>query len=328
MPGTGAFETWVIVPVFEPLSRFFSAMLGSMSSNAELNIFEPVMLQDLVGEGYELPSLPEVFTRVCAELEDENYSLEQVCETIQHDPAMTSRLLKLVNCNQDHADHQVLSIIDAVGQLGRERCRHLLLDTVVREMFGPGDNPAFSMQVFWQHSIRTALIARELAAECENPLDPEVMFTAGLLHDMGRLLLIERFPEQMLASEKIMIQRRIDQLSAELTQLGLTHTAVGEALMRHWGLPEVLVDCARYHHEPVHDGKYRHATHLVYLANRLSEYQPPGDQDETMAILDDIENWNMNRLSTVKIAHACRKTDALVFEVMESLGMVALDPEE
>jgi putative nucleotidyltransferase with HDIG domain len=286
------------------------------------------MLRELVGEGFELPSLPEVFMRVTAQLEDENCSVEQVALSIQNDPSITTRILKLVNSSYYGLERQVCSVTQALDVLGRERFKHILLDSAVRGAFGDGTDPAFSMLAFWQHSIKTALIARQLATVCEFIDDPEVMFTAGLVHDIGKLLLIERFPSQMLAAEETMIRRRIDQLSAELTQVGLTHTAVGEALMEHWGLPEILIDCARCHHESVHDGPNRHATHLIYLANRLSEYQPPLDDDETLAILSDIENWDMNQISIDQIVYACQKTDELAFEVMESLGMVGPDIED
>jgi putative nucleotidyltransferase with HDIG domain len=302
-------------------------MLDPMSANAERDFFEPVMLRDLVGEGFELPSLPAVFMRVSAQLEDENCSVPQVARSIQNDPSITTRLLKLVNSSYYGLERQVFSVAQALDVLGREHCKHILLDSAVCGAFGDGEDPAFSMLAFWKHSIKTALIARQLASVCEFVDDPEIMFTAGLLHDIGKLLLIERFPKQMLAAEETMIRRRIDQLSAELAQTGLTHTAVGEALMEHWGLPEILIDCARCHHESVHDGPNRHATHLIYLANRLSEYQPPLDDDETFAILDDIENWDMNQIGIDQIVYACQRTDELVFEVMESLGMIGPDIE-
>jgi hypothetical protein len=83
-----------------------------------------------------------------------------------------------------------------------------------------------------------------------------------------------------------------------------------------------LIDCTRCHHEAVHDGPNRRATHLVYLANHLSAYVPPLDETETLAILDDIENWNMGQVTIDQIAGACQNADDLVFEVMESLGMI------
>jgi putative nucleotidyltransferase with HDIG domain len=299
-----------------------------MLSNAERDIFEPVTLDQLVGEGQELPSLPAVFRLVSEQLDDHSYSLDQIGNTIQNDPAITTRILKLVNSSYYGLPGQVTSVTLAVNLLGRERCKHVLIGSVLDGVFEDGENPAFSIQAFWQHSIKTALIARQLADYTDGIEEPEAMFTAGLLHDIGKLLLIERFPEEMLAAEETMIRRRIDELSAEISQVGLTHTAVGAALMQHWGLPDILVECARYHHEAVHDGPNRRATHLVYLANRLSAYVPPLDDSETLAILDDIENWNMGQVSIDQIASACQVADDLVFEVMESLGMVPTDIDD
>jgi putative nucleotidyltransferase with HDIG domain len=299
-----------------------------MLSNAERDIFEPVTLDQLVGEGQELPSLPAVFRLVSEQLDDHSYSLDQIGNTLQNDPAITTRILKLVNSSYYGLPGQVTSVTLAVNLLGRERCKHVLIGSVLDGVFEDGENPAFSIQAFWQHSIKTALIARQLADYTDGIEEPEAMFTAGLLHDIGKLLLFERFPEEMLAAEETMIRRRIDELSAEISQVGLTHTAVGEALMQHWGLPDILVECARYHHEAVHDGPNRRATHLVYLANRLSAYVPPLDDSETLAILDDIENWNMGQVSIDQIASACQVADDLVFEVMESLGMVPTDIDD
>ena len=299
-----------------------------MLSNAERDIFEPVTLDQLVGEGQELPSLPAIFRRVTEQLNDHSYSLGQIGNTLQNDPAITTRILKLVNSSYYGLPGQVTSVTLAVNLLGRERCKHVLIGSVLDGVFEDRKNPAFSVQAFWQHSIKTALIARQLADYTDGIEEPEAMFTAGLLHDIGKLLLIERFPGEMLAAEETMIRRRVDELSAEISQVGLTHTAVGEALMQHWGLPNILVECARYHHETVHDGPNRRATHLIYLANRLSEYVPPLDDSETLAILDDIENWNMGQVSIYQIASACQVADDLVFEVMESLGMVPADIDD
>jgi putative nucleotidyltransferase with HDIG domain len=299
-----------------------------MLDNIRLEIYQPVLLEELVGTGQELPSLPEVYQRVREQLEDERIGVEEIGATIQNDPAITSHILKMVNSSYYGLPRQVSSVVQAVNLLGRERCKHVLIGSVLKGVFSAQDNPAFSMQVFWQHSIKTAIIARQLAAHIDAIAEPEAMFTAGILHDIGKLILFERFPQAMLAAEETMIRRRLDELTAELGQMGMTHTAVGEALMLHWGLPEILIDCTRYHHEAVHDGPNRHATHLIYLANRLSEYVPPLDEAETEAILDDIENWHMGNLSFDQIASACQNADDLVFEVMESLGMVAIDNDD
>ena len=282
-------------------------------------------LDNVIGKGHELPSLPEIYLRVSEQLENEEISAQQIGNTVQNDPAITARVLKMVNSAYYGLPNQVSSVAQAVALLGRERLRHILIGSLLRGVFTGNDNPAYSMQEFWQHSIKTAIIARQLAQSIESIEEPESMFTAGLLHDIGKLVLINRVPEKMLAAEEWMIRKRVDVLTAELNQVGMTHTAVSEALMRHWGLPSVLIDCARNHHESVHDGPNRQATHLIYLANRLSEYVPPIDDQETRDILDDIENWGMSQLSLEQIAEACQQADDMVFEVMESLGMVAIE---
>ncbi len=300
-------------------------MLSSIMRNAELNMDQPVTLEQLIGKGQDLPSLPEIYLRVSQQLEDENTSVQQIGDTVQNDPAITTRVLKMVNSAYYGLPNQVASVAQAVSLMGRERLKHILIGSVLRGVFSGHDNPAFSMQAFWQHSIKTAIIARQLGRQISQIEEAEAMFTAGLLHDIGKLLLIKKFPERMLEAEEYMILKRVDILSAELTQVGLTHTAVGEALMHHWGLPKMLIDCAGSHHEAVHDGPNRFATHLIYLANKLSEYVPPLDDEETQNILDDIENWDQGQLTLEQIASACQHADEMVFEVMESLGMVAIE---
>ena len=297
-----------------------------MMQNAELKNDPPATLEQLVGRGQELPSLPEIYLRVAEQLKDETITVQQIGDTVQHDPAITTRVLKMVNSAYYGLPIQVASVAQSVSLIGRERLKHILIGSVLRGVFSSGqDNPAFSMQVFWQHSIKTAIIARELARQVREIEEPESMFTAGLLHDIGKLLLFKKFPERMLAAEEHAMQKRVDVLSAELSQVGLTHTAVGEALMQYWGLPQLLIDCATRHHEIVHDGPDRHATHLIYLANQLSHYVPPLDDGETQDILHDIENWDMGNVSLEQIASACQHADDMVFEVMESLGMVAIE---
>jgi putative nucleotidyltransferase with HDIG domain len=296
-----------------------------MMQSAELDILQPVTLEQLIGKGQDLPSLPEIYLRVSEQLEDETSTVQQIGDTVQNDPAITTRVLKMVNSAYYGMPNEVASVSQAVSLLGRERLKHILIGSVLRGVFSELENPAFSMQVFWQHSIKTAIIARQLATQVSAIKEPESMFTAGLLHDIGKLLLFNKVPDRMLAAEEYMIQKRVDVLTAELSQVGVTHTAVGEALMDHWGLPQLLIDCTRNHHEVVHDGPNRDATHLIYLANCLSTYVPPLDEQETQNILGDIENWDRGYATLDQIAFACQYADDMVFEVMESLGMVALE---
>ena len=284
-----------------------------------------VDLEKLIGRAQDLPSLPEIYLRVSEQLEDESVKVHEIGSTVQNDPAITTRVLRMVNSAYYGLPNQVSSIEQAIGLLGRERLKHILIGSILRGVFAVSDDPAFSMEAFWKHCVKTAIIARDLAHYIDPIETAESMFTAGLLHDIGRLVLIKRFPEELIAAERHMLRKRIGVVEAERDKVGVTHTEVGEALMRRWGLPQMLIDTTRLHHQTVHDGEYRHATHLIYLANRLSEYVPPLDDDETRDILDDIENWDNGMLGIQEIGIACQLAEDRVFEVMESLGMITIE---
>ena len=141
-------------------------LIGIMIQNAELQLDPPVSLEQLVGKGQELPSLPEIYLRVSEQLEDESITVHRIGDTVQHDPAIATRVLKMVNSAYYGLPKQVSSVAQSVSLLGRERLKHILIGSVLRGVFSSGqNNPAFSMQVFWQHCIKTAIIARELAKQ-------------------------------------------------------------------------------------------------------------------------------------------------------------------
>ena len=117
------------------------------------------------------------------------------------------------------------------------------------------------------------------------------------------------------------LEERVAMIEAECAKLS---EQTGTEIVAH-PFENLLIDCARNHHELVHDGPHRTATHLIYLANNLSKYVPPIDDAETRDIVEEIENWDMGYATLETIASACRHADDMVFEVMESFGMVALE---
>ena len=293
-----------------------------MAQNNKLVIEPAITLETLMDKGQELPSLPEIYLRVSEQLEDESVSAQQIGATVQNDPAITSRILKMVNSAYFGLPNEVSSVSKAVSLLGRDLLKQILIGTLMRGVFGPQENPAFSMQAFWMHSIKTAIIARQLARDTGAVEEPETLFTAGLLHDIGKLMMIDKIPELVLAAEEYMIRKRTTILEAELVEIGVTHIEIGEQLLQHWGLPQILIDCVREHHSSENENP---AIHIVYLANKLSKYVPPLDDAEARDILEDIDNWEHSGASVDQIASACQYADEMVFEVMESLGMVSLD---
>lgn len=282
-------------------------------------------LESLLAQDQELPSLPEIYIRVSEQLENDKVTAQQIGDTVQTDPAISSRLLTMVNSAYYGLPHRVSSIAQAISLLGRLRLKHILIGSVLGGMFRGIKSDAFSMQEFWEHSIKTAIIARQLAIRSPDISEPEELFSAGLLHDIGRLILANMMPDQLIEAEQLEVSKRIDTIQAETEVMGFDHTMVSVGLMQHWGFPEVLRECARNHHQVEHTGEHAAASRIIYLANRLSQNVPPMDEDEAIDQLAEIPGWEASNISSEAIFDACHQAEDLVFEVLESLGMVNIE---
>lgn len=284
-----------------------------------------VTIESLLEQGQDLCSLPEIYIRISEMLDNPRATAPQIGETVQTDPAISSRILKMVNSAYYGIPNKVSSISKAIIILGRERLKQILIGSVLGSIFTSINNEAFSMQSFWEHSIKTAIIARELANQGHDIEEPDVMFTAGLLHDIGRLIIADNLPDINRQIDELTERNRIDRAQAEFQLLGFTHAELGAALMRKWGFPDLLVSCTADHHGSEHSGEFAQAARLVYLSNQLSQHVPPIDENETLDILSNIPRWETANRLPGQISIACQLADDLVFEVMESLGMVNME---
>ena len=183
----------------------------------------------------------------------------------------------------------------------------------------------YSSSLVSHHSIKTAIIAKQLAIQHVDISEPDSIFIAGLLHDLGRLLLASKLP---LVYEKIEGRKRgQDLLETERQALGFDHAELAASLMTQWGLPDILVTCTRHHHDSEYADTYATANRVIYVANKLSRNIPPMDEDEAQEQLSKIDNWQLLGLPLDQISFACQLADEQMFDVMESLGMIDIEFE-
>ncbi len=198
-----------------------------------------------------LPSIPSLYVEICQKLQSSEASLEDVAVHISHDLAMCATLLRIVNSTAFALARQITTAFEAVMFLGAAQTKSLILFSQLFSKFNGSKARAFSMDEFWLHSVGSANIARWIAREeTGDAMQGDEAYTAGLLHDVGYLLLADNLPEatDRVANAAATSGKPIWQVEREI--LGATHSEVGAFLLANWGLPYPILDAIGFHHDP------------------------------------------------------------------------------
>ncbi len=231
--------------------------------------------EELAAKVNTLVSLPEVYVQLNTLLDEPNTTAADLGEVICHEPGLATRLLRSVNSAFYGVASRIGDLDRAVTIVGRNDLRDLVLATVAVETFDKIASDLVDMSTFWHHSVFCALIARGLGKRCKAP-HTQRLFAAGLLHDVGQLVIYHELPE--LAREALAVAADSDDglYRAEQDVLGFTHGQVGAALIQAWGLPDSLQATARFHHEPLAGNAFLFETAIVHLANSAANAVEPG----------------------------------------------------
>ncbi len=208
-------------------------------------------LKTLVAQLKTIPSLPDVFHRLQEQLASPEASIEEVGQTIAKDPAMTAKLLKLVNSAFFGLSRKVSSPSDAAMLLGLETIKMLVLWAHVFSAENSPKIPGFSLDSLSVHSMNVGRLAKRIIElERGSMKMRETALTAGLLHDLGKLVIAVNYPEVFAESIEIAQRDNIAFDEAERQVFGTDHAEVGAHLLGLWGLPLELVEVVGFHHRP------------------------------------------------------------------------------
>jgi putative nucleotidyltransferase with HDIG domain len=262
-------------------------------------------ISELVEGVGDLVTLPAVFIRINQLLESDNSTTADIAQAVSQDPAFTVRLLRVANSPFYGFSSAVDTVSKAVAIIGTSQIRNLALSTAVASSFSGLPNKLVSMENFWRHSLYCGLAARKLA-KLAGKCDAEAVFTAGLLHDIGELVIFNRLPEQAKAALMLVLDSA-DELSmnqAEQQTLGFDHAQVGGELARQWKLPAMLEECIAYHHD-IHSAKrYPRETALVHIANILALMAEVRTMDTADVAPIDPQAWAITGLSEAEVINA------------------------
>lgn len=218
-----------------------------------------------------LVTLPDVFIRINQLVENPESTSTEIAQAVSQDPAFTVRLLRVANSPFYGLSSTIDTASKAVSIIGTSQIRNLALSTAVANSFSGLSNQLVSMDNFWRHSLYCGLAARKLARQA-GKCDAEAVFTAGLLHDIGELVLFNRLPEQA-KKALLLVLDSADELAmyqAEQQTMGFDHAQVGGELARQWKLPPLLQECIAYHHDIHAARQYRREVAIVHIANILA----------------------------------------------------------
>jgi putative nucleotidyltransferase with HDIG domain len=211
----------------------------------------------------------------------------------------------------------VTTIQQAITYLGFQATRNLITAAAVTGCFPAGKCPGFDHRAFWRHSIATAACAKVLARRMR--LNQDFAFTAGLLHDIGRLVLVTGFPERY--SAVLARRQREDRqlLDVERELLGVDHVMAGALLAQHWQFSDTMHHAIAYHHEPEAPGAGFLAT-IVHVANAIVHALDLARDDDELVPPVSMVAWTALGLSQEAYLHVFRETE-MQFEEMSNILM-------
>lgn len=205
-------------------------------------------LADIVSHIHSLPAMPAVALELLQTLSGGDPDVDALASRIARDQAITARVLRVANSPFYGLQMRVGSIHDAIVVLGFSAVRSLVLTSAVVTTLPAGKCAGFSADRFWRHVLGTAVAAQALARPLRRK--PESLFIAGLLHDIGRLVMLSANPEGFARVIELAAERDCHLIDVETEVFGCDHTAVGAAIAQHWNFPAEIVEALAFHHNP------------------------------------------------------------------------------
>lgn len=227
-------------------------------------------LLDKLSRIENLPVLPEIYTRITLELSKGDPSPKAIGDIVATDVGMSANILKLVNSSYFGLPRHIAAPQQAVIILGVNVIRSLIISLHVFNSLGHLDGESFSLRMLWEHSMRTACIARAIAkSEGLSKDEEDHAYISALMHDLGKLIMQAHCVEEycLVLAEVRASNRRV--ADVEVEQLGLTHAQIGAYLLGLWGLPDTVVHAVAQHHDPLSSSGGLCVADVVYFANLL-----------------------------------------------------------
>ena len=225
--------------------------------------------KEILNSVQQVPPFPKVAMRVIEMLKDPDITAKSLANVIQYDQAITATILKVCNSSYFGLLRKISSLDEALVVIGQNALKEVIITNSGSPFFRGTAGGGYKLEQgeLWKHSVAVAIMSRQLTRHVKG-VDEGSAFTAGLLHDIGKLFLSSFVEEDFNKIMRKVLDERGVFVEAEKYFLGTTHAELGAIILTNWGFPEEMVTAVRHHHEP--DALDREAmTALVALSDVL-----------------------------------------------------------
>jgi putative nucleotidyltransferase with HDIG domain len=218
----------------------------------------------------QLPPFPAVIHKALDLINNPNASVQEVVETIQYDQAITANVLRTCNSAQYGLRQPVSSLQDALFFLGFNQLFSIIMGGAVGPTLGKAV-PGYDLEAgeLWMHSVSSALMSQIIAKRLNQDPSP-LLFTAALIHDIGKIMLQSYVKEQYAIIKELVKDKKTSFLEAERQVLGVDHAELSALITKEWNFPDAIIMAIRYHHTPLSAPSNQDLVYQIYLCNLIA----------------------------------------------------------
>ncbi len=255
-------------------------------------------VRELLGKKLAIPTLPDTALRVQQMVDDPEVGTKEIGALVAQDAPLATRVLRVANSAFYGLSGRCISVEHASTVLGTGTLRNIVTQVAVTEAFKHLED-IFDLSKIWEHAILTAKMSSHLAdiVMYRAMLDTREFYTCGLLHDIGKVVMLDAFGERYLEILEEAGEGGSYATQTEEREFGFDHAEVGGYVATQWNLPDVVRETALHHHGPLDKVANDPAVAIVYAANRLVNQAPSSSAEQLLAILEDpaVETLGMER---------------------------------
>ncbi len=274
--------------------------------------------QILIPDNFELPSLPQIYFQIQEAINDPTVSIESISNIISKDSGLSASVLRFANSALYGTSQQIDTMTRALVRIGTQEINTIVLGATITTLFEGIPEEIINMRQFWKHSISCGIMAKGIATYLDIG-GVERYFIAGLLHDLGKLVLYKNMTEM---SKGILLDCRTSKKLhhfAEQEKLGFDHTQVAKILLEKWHIPDSIKIMIVNHHKPAATDQRSRDTSVLHLADVIVNGLQLGTSGSYFVPVLSQKAWDKTGLSPAMIPPIVNHAEAIIQDTVASI---------